>query len=251
MPDAGHQVRAARLLVTGLYGLRDIVLALPQLAALRAENPTATMTMIAPLAARDLVLRLRLVNDVHLLDARSAVAVMLWSWWKRISGAFDRMINGAALDAAVAVEWERLARDMSFMLPPKPYVLFSLPDQLPVLRAAAFVRKLDVMGYHTVLVGISDTSALARLRQAAPQARDLVGRVDLSDMPALAAGAAGVVGGRDGMTALAALSGARTVILTQGEDDALSRLPVDNTVWLQSDDVSYIAVGDMIKAVLP
>lgn len=242
---------ASRLLITGVYGLRDIVLSLPQLAALRAQHPHARITMVAPALARDLLLRLRVANDIWVLDDRSMWSVLLRGWWRRLTGAFDRVVNGATLADVAPVAWDKIARDMSFIAPPQPYVLFSLPDHLPALRAAAFVRKLEMTGYHTALIGVRNTAELDRLHKAAPSARDLVGRVDISDVPALAAGAVGVVGGCDAMTTLAALSGARTVIITQGADDAVGKLPVENTIWLQSDDVSYIAVGDMIKAVLP
>ena len=251
MDGASDQPRAPHLLITGIYGLRDIVLSLPRLAALRADNLDAKITMIAPSVARDLLLRLRLINDVWLLDDHSVWSVVLRGWFKRLTGAFDRVIGGVTLTETVPVTWSKIARDVSFVAPPKPYVLFALPDHLPVLRAAAFLRKLEVMGYHAAIIGVRNTPELDRLHKAAPGARDLVGRVDLSDIPALAADAIGTVGGRDSMTTLAALSGARTVILTQGDDDAVGQLPVENTVWLQSDDLSYIAVGDMIKAVMP
>ncbi len=251
MGGAGDQTRAPHLLITGIYGLRDIVLSLPRLTALRTSNPDAKITMAAPALARDLLLRLRVVNDVWLLDERSVFSVVLRGWFKRLTGVFDRVVNGAALADSTAVAWAKLARDVSFVAPPVPYVLFALPDHLPVLRAAAFLRKLEMLGYHAALLGLRDTPELDRLHKAAPAARNLAGRVDLSDVPALAAGAVAVVGGRDAMTTLAALWGARTVIVTQGADDALDQLPVDNTVWLQSDDLSYLAVGDIIKAVLP
>lgn len=251
MSGALAQQRAPNLLITGLYGLRDIVLALPRLAALRAQYPDAKIAMVAPASARDLLLRLRVVDHVRVLDDHSVFSVLLSGWWDRLRGAFDRIIHAATLAERAPVTWDRLARDLSFVAPPQPYVLFALPDGLPTLRAAALLRKLEVSGVHAALVGFADTPQLARLRTAAPDLRDLVGRVDLSDIPALAAGAMAMIGGRDGMTALAALSGARTLVLTQGADDAVDVLPAANTVWLQSDDLSYIGVGDMIKAVMP
>lgn len=248
--DLDHS-RAPRFLITGIYDARDVVLALPRLAALRADNKGAHLTMIAPVAARDLLLRLRLVDVVRVLDDQSLLSLLFSSWWQRLTGTFDRIIDGAALDKTLSVDWHQLDRDMSFMLPPQPYILFALPDGLPPLRAAAVLRKCEMRGYHTALIGLRNTPALDRLHAAAPNARDLVGRIDLSDIPALAAGATCVIGGRDGMTALAALTGVRSLIVTPGEDDAVAVLPVGNTVWLQSDDLSYLAVGDIIKAILP
>ncbi len=251
MRGALAQSRAQNVLITGLYGLRDIVLALPRLASLRAQYPDAKITMIAPSSARDLLLRLRVADTVRVLDDRSVMSVLAWGWWSRLRGAFDRVIHAAQLRESAPPAWDKIARDVSFIAPPAPYVLLALPEHLPVLRAAALLRKLEVMGIHSALVGLRDTPALDRLLKAAPDVRDLVGRVDLSDIPVLAAGAAAVIGGRDAMTALAALSGARTLILTQGEDEAVGQLPAANTVWLQSDDLSYLAVGDIIKAAIP
>ncbi len=241
----------ARILVTGLYGLRDLVLALPRLAALRTQHPDAHITMIAPVAARDLLLRLRLADAVTLLDDRRAIAVAFWSWWQHLCKRFDRVLSPRDLPAPAPVNWAPvLGQDVSFLLPPSPYILMSLPEGWPVLRAAAFVRKLDKEGLRVVLVN-ANGAASQRLRTAAPDVHDLVGRIDLSDLPSVAAGAVAMMGGRDGMTALAALAGTRTVILGVGDDPAIDLLPHDHTLWVQSDDLADVSVSDMIKAVMP
>lgn len=239
------------ILVTGLYSLRALVLAVPRLAALRAAHPAARITVIAPVAARDLLLRLRLADEVRLLDDRRAVAVALWSWWQHLCKRFDLVLAPSALPAPVAVDWSPLAtRDMSFLLPPAPYVVLSLPDGWPVLRAAALARKLEQDNLRVVLVAASPAMQ-RRLCLAAPGVVDLAGRLDLSDLPAITAGAVAMLGGCDGVTALASLAGTRTVILCTGDDPAVDVLPHGHTVWVQSNDLADVSVSDMIGVVVP
>ena len=98
MGSVAPQPDAPKFLLTGIYGLRDVVLALPRLSALRAQNPDANITIVAPAGARDLLLRLKLVDHVRVLDDRSVMSVLFWGWWQRLRGSFDRVIDGAKLE---------------------------------------------------------------------------------------------------------------------------------------------------------
>lgn len=240
--------RAQRLLVTGLYDLRSCVLALPRLTALRAVSPHHHITVIAPHAARDLLLRLRVADQVQVI-AQSALATIIWTLWQKILRRFDAVVDAAQLREGITPDWKKAARDLSSILPAPPFVVLSLIDGWPAVRMAALARKLDVQGYKVVLLGVSRTPAHDRLLKAAPVLIDLTGSVDLADVPVIAHGAHATIGGRDGVATLAALSGARTVILSQGTDVAIDTLPHATTTWIQSDDIGDVSVGDVMKAV--
>lgn len=248
MSGATARAAAPDIFLTGFDDARDVVLALPRLSALRAQCPQARITVCAPLETRDLLQRLRLADAVVPDAARSAVARWAQNMWRRLRGGM-RVLSVARLEAAAPVDWQRLMRDVSFAAPAPPYVLLALPEGLPVLRAAAVLRKLQMQGYHTAVIGVHASAALDRLCKAVPDAHDLVGFFDLADAVPLALAAVAVIGGCDPMTTLAALAGARTLVLTQGEDEALSALPAATTRWLQSDDLSYVGVNDILTAV--
>ena len=240
--------RAQRLLVTGLYDLRGCVLALPRLTALRAVSPNHHITIIAPHAARDLLLRLRVADQVQVMTG-SGIATIAWTLWQKVLRRFDAVLDAAQLREGVAPDWKKTARDLSSILPAVPFVALTLIDGWPAVRMAALARKLDVQGYKVALLGIARTPAHDRLLKAAPVLIDLTGSVDLADVPVIAHAAHATLGGCDGMTTLASMCGARTVILAQGVDAAMDELPHATTTWIQSDDIGDVSVGDVMQAV--
>jgi hypothetical protein len=87
--------------------------------------------------------------------------------------------------------------------------------------------------------------------KVAEEARDISARIGLAEGVSLARHAAAWIGGADAATLLAAASGARTLILCEGDDPARHILPAGRTTWLQADDLSLVSIGDMMKAVMP
>lgn len=239
------------ILITGIDDIRAAVLALPRLAAFRAEHATSRIVTSAPLAVRDVLTRLRLIDQVRVSDGQSRITQVLWLFWQRLTGMFARIVDVNHIAGTGDVDWSKLQRDVSFRAPPQPYVLLGLADGFPALRAAAVLRKLQMLDYNVGVIGLRNSVDLDRVCQSVPDAHDLVGHFDLADIVPLAANAAAVIGGGDGLCELAALSGARTVILTTDQDSAIDILPAQNTIWLQSADLSYIGVNDILAAAVP
>lgn len=241
-----------RILVTGLNSVRDVVLALPRLAGLRAAEPQAQLTVRLPGAAIDLVQRLKLANNVWRQEAHNP---FIWAWraWR---GGFSQTIDigrqTSEKDLWAHVPMRLLRDDLAFLLPKEKFIVLAPPRRLPAVRLASFAKRLAVEGYALLLVGGEvDATWWQAFLKAAPQCRDLTGPIGLPEAVSLARHCDAWLGGGDAMTLLVALSGARTVILSEGEDPARDLLPAGQTTWVQSDDLSQLSIGDLMGAVLP
>lgn len=241
-----------RILVTGLADARDAVLALPRLAGLRAAERAAKITVRVPAAAADLVHRLKLADTIWRREDRHPLT-WLWHDWR---GRFDLSIAAAReageKDLWAHVPFKNLQDDLTFMLPPGKFVVLAPTRRLPAVRMASLAKRLAVEGYAVVLAGgEADANWRQAFLKAAPEARDLTARIGLPEAVSLARAAACWLGAADAMTLLVSLSGARTIILCEGEDPARQALPAGQSVWVQADDLSLLSIGDMMRVVLP
>lgn len=237
---------AKRLLVTGLTDLRTLVLALPKLAAVRSVYD-GHITVATCFEGVDLVERLKVADKGLWQPSRTWLG-----WWlQKLCRGFNDMINGRKLTAAGALSFANVASiDTSFVAPASPYAFLIAPQGWPDLRMASLARKWILDGYGVIFLADNmPADARRRVIAACPEARDLTGIVSLAEVVPLAQRAAAVVGGRDGVSYLAALAGARIVIITQARDKAAEAvLPPHSTVWLIGEDMPDIGVSDVLKA---
>jgi ADP-heptose:LPS heptosyltransferase len=96
----------------------------------------------------------------------------------------------------------------------------------PTDRFAALARALSEAGYLPVVVGAAHEARLAAtIRDACPQALDLVGRTDISTLAALTQRAALTVGNDTGVCHLAAVAGCPLIVLFSRETDPARHAP--------------------------
>lgn len=235
-----------RLLLSGLIDLRALVLALPKLAALRSVYD-GSITIATSFEGVDLVERMRLADKGWWQKQRSR-----FGWWlqKTLRG-YDDLIDGRKLTAAGDISFAALAGiDISYIAPRKPYAVLIPSDGWPDMRVASLARKWVLDGYDVILLASHlPPDMRARVRQACPELRDLTGQVSMAELVPLAQQASAVVGGRDGPSYLAAMAGARIVIITTTRDrEAEGILPANSTIWLIGSEMPDIGVNDVLKA---
>jgi len=109
----------------------------------------------------------------------------------------------------------------------------------PASRYGELARQLSELGYVPVLVGTAEERALAaQIREACPDAIDLIGQTGLGELTALTRGARLTVGNDTGVCHLAAASGVPVVVLFSAESDPALCAP-------RGDRVQILAVADL------
>jgi ADP-heptose:LPS heptosyltransferase len=109
----------------------------------------------------------------------------------------------------------------------------------PASRYGELARQLSELGYVPVVVGTAEERALAaQIREACPDAIDLIGQTGLGELTALTRGARLTVGNDTGVCHLAAASGVPVVVLFSAESDPALCAP-------RGDRVQILAVADL------
>jgi ADP-heptose:LPS heptosyltransferase len=157
-------------------------------------------------------------------------------------------VAGLTLDAAERpdVRWAATARRNSPSLRPeyfgleRPYVLLgpaspggaAAPPRWPTARFAGLAARLAANGVGVGVVGDpGDRGPVRAVCQAAPDARDIASRADLTQIAALAAEAGGALGHADcGVTHLMAAAGAPTIAIARSHQEGLAIGPRASSV---------------------
>lgn len=169
-------------------------------------------------------------------------------------------VAGVSLDAAEKPDarWALTARSNAPSLKPeyfgleRPYVLLApaspgpstAPPRWPIARFAGLAARLAANG---VAVGVvadpGDRGPARAVCQAAPDARDIAGRADLTQIAALAAEAGGALGHADcGVTHVMAAAGAPTIAVARSAEEGVAIGPRGNVVTLAAPDPTKTTV---------
>ena len=109
----------------------------------------------------------------------------------------------------------------------------------PVSRYGELARRLSDLGYVPVVVGTKEERGLAaEIANGCPEAVDLAGRTDLTELAALVRNARLTIGNDTGVCHLAAVSGSPVVVLFSAESDPALCAP-------RSEAVQILAVADL------
>lgn len=118
----------------------------------------------------------------------------------------------------------------------------------PIAAYAELARRLAAGGLAPVLIGTAADGARA-VAEACPDAVDLTGRTDLSDLAALARGAAAAIGNDTGPMHLIAAAGAPSVVLYSAESDpALCGQRGPSVTLLRRRDLAELTVDEVVSA---
>ena len=120
----------------------------------------------------------------------------------------------------------------------------------PARHYATLARELLRGGVTPVLLGSApDRDVTAQVAEKCPEAFDLTGQTSLTEIVALARGAAGAVGSDTGPMHLIAVAGAPSVVLfSKASDPRLCAPRGPNVTILQRDSLSGFAVGEVEEA---
>jgi ADP-heptose:LPS heptosyltransferase len=154
--------------------------------------------------------------------------------------------------------WASTARSNSPSLKPeyfgleRPYVLLApaspgppaAPPRWPIARFAGLAARLAANGVGVgVVIDPGDRGPGRAVCQAAPDARDIASRADLTQVASLAAEAGGALGHADcGVTHLMAAAGAPTIAIARSPEEGAAIGPKGNVVTLAAPDPTHTTV---------
>jgi ADP-heptose:LPS heptosyltransferase len=169
-------------------------------------------------------------------------------------------VAGVELDAAEKPDarWATTARSNSPSLKPeyfgleRPYVLLApaspgppaAPPRWPIARFAGLAARLAANGVGVgVVIDPGDRGPGRAVCQAAPDARDIASRADLTQIASLAAEAGGALGHADcGITHMMAAAGAPTIAIARSPEEGAAIGPKGNVITLAAPDPTHTTV---------
>jgi ADP-heptose:LPS heptosyltransferase len=169
-------------------------------------------------------------------------------------------VAGVDIDPAEKPDarWATTARSNSPSLKPeyfgleRPYVLLApaspgppaAPPRWPIARFAGLAARLAANGVGVgVVIDPGDRGPGRAVCQAAPDARDIASRADLTQVASLAAEAGGALGHADcGVLHLMAAAGAPTIAVARSAEEGVGIGPKGNVVTLAAPDPTHTTV---------
>lgn len=161
-------------------------------------------------------------------------------------------INNVSIDT---MEWMRAQGSLPSL--PTPYVLIvsgSAPShpqkRWPAKQYSDFCARLVATGYYPVLIGSNaESNILAAIHAAVPQSLNLCGKTALTDLPALARGAAGAVGNDTGPMHLIGPTGCPSIVLFSKSSNPIRHAPLGkHVVTLQKNSWDDMNVDEVWNA---
>lgn len=120
----------------------------------------------------------------------------------------------------------------------------------PAASFAAVANHLASQQIACVAVGTAvDETAIAQIKQAAPQTINLAGQTSIGQLAEMARNALATVGNDTGPVHIAAITGCPTLVLMSGKTDPVRMLPRGSRVsWLRSNDLADLSPDAVIDA---